>query len=205
MSSFLLVQGNSVPNLEGIAEGYCIRDCNTFFHIIINVSAENIERVFCSLCACVREPGFLLLEHGTNRKMEEELRTKDTDPFHKDVYYLDGLTTESLLQLMAPYMGLLVNDGEINFGFGSHQGTDEVFVGPYKIFNVYSNEPQKYEEILLDHGYQQSEPLKTVWETFTEETPGGRMCVTRDGLDIYQMVEQLQEKGLYLAERRADK
>ncbi|MHC4401329.1 MAG: hypothetical protein ACYTG0_16780 [Planctomycetota bacterium] len=62
------------------------------YHVFtVNVSAENIHDAFCRLASEVNEPAFLLLETGTHRDIEQELRKNDTDPFHKDVYYLDGL------------------------------------------------------------------------------------------------------------------
>jgi hypothetical protein len=105
--------------------------------MIINVSAENIDNVFKSLCARVRSPGLLLLEHGTNAENENELRKSDTDLFHKDVFYLDGLEHKYFFELFDQYKELLINDGEINFGLGAHIGVDEIFVGPYKIFTIF--------------------------------------------------------------------
>ena len=202
--TFTVVQGNHIPNLEGIMEGYSITQNNDFYQITINVSAENIDSVFKSLCKKVKTPGFLLLEHGTNENIEKQLRKSDLDPFHKDVYYLNGLDWESFLNLYIEFRELLVNDGEINFGYGSHTGVDEVFVGPYKIFTIFTEEVEKYIEVLSDLGFERVVDIKTVWNNFSEETPGGRMIIKHNSIDIYEMVELLTKKGLYLAERRED-
>lgn len=201
---FRIVKGNHVPCLEGIEEGYSIRKNKEFYQLTINVSAENIDSVFRSLCIKVRTPGFLLLEHGTNAKIEEQLRKSDMDPFHKDVYYLDGLDHASFFQLYDQYKELFINDGEINYGFGSHTGIDEVYIGPYKIFTIFTDEVEKYFSALLDVGIPRVDELKTVWQNFTETAPGGRMTIKHNGIDIYNMVELLTEKGLYLGERRED-
>lgn len=198
------MKGNHVPCLEGIEEGYTVRKNKEFYQLIINVSAENIDRVFRSLCMRIRTPGFLLLEHGTNTKIEEQLRKSDTDPFHKDVYYLDRLEHASFFQLYDKYKELLINDGEINYGFGSHTGMDEVYIGPYKIFTIFTDEVEKYFEVLSDVGIPKVEELKTVWQNFTKDAPGGRMTIKHNGIDIYKMVELLTEMGLYLGERRED-
>lgn len=123
---FNTVKGVCIPNLEGIKEGYNIIENTNYFQINVNVSAENIDSLFKKLCTKVRTPGFLLLEHGTNEELEKQIRKSDTDPFHKDIYYLDGLELKSFFDLYNQYKDLLVNDGEINYGFGSHIGTDEL-------------------------------------------------------------------------------
>lgn len=48
------------------------------------------------------------------------------------------------------------------------------------------------------------EQMRTVWSTFTADTPGRRICVKKNGIDIYEMIEELKEQGLYLAERRSE-
>lgn len=201
---FSIVRGNSVPNLEGIAEGFSIVSSGNSYQFTINVSAENIDNVFKSLCGKVRTPGFLLLEHGTNRNIEKQLRKSDSNPFHKDVYYLDGLDWESFLDLYIEYSELLVHDGGINLGFGSHSGLDEVFVGPYKIFTIFTDEVEKYIEVLTSLDLPRVEKIKTVLQNFTKDSPGGRMTIKHNDIGIHEMVEKLSKRGMYLAERRED-
>lgn len=155
-SEFKIVEGNHVPNLKGIGEGYCVeKKSDNRLDITINVSAEKIDTVFRALCSLVRTPGFLLLEHGTNIKSEEKLRKSDNDPFHKDIYYLDGLELSEFMELYGKYAHLLINDGEINFGFGSHDGLDEVFVGTYKVFTILTDDIEKYRVMLDNLGYKE--------------------------------------------------
>lgn len=202
--TFNVVKGNYIPNLDGIMEGYSIIQNDSLFQITVNVSAENIGNVFRRLCEKVKTPGFLLFEHGTNATIEKQLRKSDSDPFHKDVYYLDGLDWEVFLNLYNEYNELLINDGEINFGFGSHMGTDEVFVGPFKIFTIFTEELEKYIDVLSDLGFERLEDIRTVWDNFSESTPGSRNIIKHNGIDIYDMIELLTQRGLYLAERRED-
>jgi len=200
---FQTVEGNHVPNLTGIQEGYTKKYVNDYWHLAANVSAEHIEKMFCDLCAKVREPAFLLLEHGTNQKEEENLRQSDQDPFHLDVFYLDGLDYKRFEAIYDVYHELLVHDGEICFGYASHNGTDEVYVGAYKIFHIYTDTPEKYEQVLERAGFVLLENMKTVWDTFTADTPGARRCIKKNNIDIYEMVNQLKEQGLYFAEYRS--
>lgn len=204
LRKFKLVQGVHVADLHGIFESYSVIERKNHSTITVNVSAENIDKLFRLMVAEVRTPGFLLLEHGTNINVENELRKSDSGSYHKDVYYLDGLSLEDFIKIYSQYDELLTEDGEVNYGFGSHNGTDEVFVGPYKVFNIYTDQPYKYIELLEQNGIPRVDHMKTVWDTFTQDIPGMRTVIKINGIDIYEMVEQLKQKGLYLAERRED-
>jgi hypothetical protein len=132
------------------------------------------------------------------------LRKGSSDPFHRDVYYLDGLTWPVADGIFTSYEVLLTHDGEANFGYGSHTGHDEVLVGAYKIFYVYADNAEKYQVALQEMGFQETPQVKTVWHTFTQQSPGRRNVLTDANPTIWQMAEELKEKGLYLAERRPD-
>lgn len=91
---FQLVEGNYAANLQDIQEGYTREYNGSYWCFQVNVSAEHIDSLFRKLCALVRQPSFLLLEHGTNQKEEDQLRSSSQDPFHKDIFYLDGLDSQ---------------------------------------------------------------------------------------------------------------
>ena len=205
IKSFQLARGVQVGDLTGIDEGYSIR-LNPAGHYVftINVSAEKISAVFRELAAQVREPGFLLFEIPTHRDDEEPLRKNPSDPFYRDVYYLDGLTWRDADDLLTAHEQLLTHDGEIDFGFGSHSGRDEVLVGHYKIFQVFADEPNKYQLALARLAYMEVPELRTVWQNFTRETPGQRHVLKDEKPTIYEMIEELKGEGLYFAERRPD-
>jgi len=203
-NNFKPAKGIRVSNLDGIQEGYCVAEQQNYFIITVNVSAENIDFVFHSLCKKVRTPAFLILEHATHRDIERELRKNDTDSLHKDVFYIDGLQYKDFLKLYEKHKELLINDGMVQFGFGSHDGYDEVFVRKYKIFTIYADVPSKYTDELEQLGIGRDDNLKTVWENFTDETPGRCETISIDNKNIYDMFEELKESGLYFAERRED-
>lgn len=202
---FQLPKGVQIADLSGIREAYSISKTEDGYYALrINVSAERIEPVFARLASEVKPPAFLLLETGSHRDVEKELRKNDTDPLHKDVYYLDGQTWADAKPKLAAYTHLLTHDGGINFGFGSHEGHDEVFVGPYKIFSIYADEPAKYETALHELGFVKVEHLRTVWEHFSQSSPGRRNVLVDSKPTIWEMVEALKGQGMYLAERRED-
>ncbi|RCW49339.1 hypothetical protein [Halanaerobium sp. ST460_2HS_T2] len=202
--NFQVVQGVSVPNLNDIYESYSITTINNYSKIIVNVSAENITDLFLCLVELITLPGFLVLEHGTNQKVEQKLRKKKYDPLHKDVFYLDGLTLVDLKHIFSEYKELLVNDGEINFGFGSHEKTEEIYIGPYKVFYIYCENTRKFEDLLQHNNIKKVDKVKTVWSNFSKKTPGRREVIEVNGINIYEMIKKLKQQGLYLAERRED-
>ena len=202
---FRLARGVHVPDLTGIREAYST-EVSTRGHTVftVNVSAERLELVFRRLSSEVVEPGFFLLETGTPEAVEKELRRSSTDPLHKDVRYLDDISYQDLVQILRRYGDLLVHDGGVNFGFGSGTGIDEVFVGPYKVLQIYADDPQKYILALSDLGLERDPELRTVWSNFTRENPGTRQVLTDVETTIWDMIGELEREGLYFAERRAD-
>jgi len=202
---FQLAEGIEVKDLSGIREAFSIRrETEGDYFIQINVSSPNIIRVFRELAAEVNEPGFFLVEVGSPEEAEKQIRKKESDPFHKDVYYLDGKNWKDISPIIVKYQYLLSQDGGVNYGFGSHSGRDEVFVTAYKIFHIYADEPSKYIKTLLKLGFKEVDSLRTVWDNFTIDMPGRRNVLTHAKPNIWAMIENLKKDGLYFAERRED-
>ncbi len=138
-SGFQLAEGIEVSSLEGISEGYSEDRTEEGYHLFtVNVSAENIPSYFLTLSQMVGEPAYFVVEVPVDEAEEQQLRQDDTDPFHKAVYYLDGIDYTQAEAIFRSYQRLFVHDGMVNFGFGSQQGYDEVFVGEYKIFTIFA-------------------------------------------------------------------
>ena len=198
-------EGSRSGNPIGVHEGYSVtRRPEGYSFFVVNVSAQNIPKVFLLLATRVGEPGFVTIEVGTHRDEETKLRRKDTDPLHKDAYYCDGLTRVAAANIFRKYEALLVNDGGVNFGYGSHKGHDEVFIAAYKIFLIYADEPEKYRSALAQLGFEEKPKLKTVWDTFTKSSPGTRTVLQDVPVTIWDMIEELKGSGLRFAERREE-
>ncbi len=203
--TFQVARGIDVPSLSGIHEAYATEVAtNGQTTFTVNVSADRLEAVFDVLSSEISDPGFLLLEVSTHLSIEKTLRQSSSDPFHKDVYYLDGISHQQLLDIFKRYGELLIHDGGINFGYGGRVGVDEVFVGPYKVLYIYTGTAEKYEHALGKLGFQKEQNLKTVWDNFTSESPGRRNTVTVENKTIWNVIEELKDSGLYFAERRED-
>jgi len=51
---------------------------------------------------------------------------------------------------------------------------------------------------------KQTENLVIAWDTFSEESPGVSKKIELDGKDVYSIIEDFKDWGIYLAERRID-
>lgn len=195
---FELIQGVSVTDLTGIESAYSVGEG----YIDAVLSAELIRPALEALLRLLDEPHFFYLELPCDEKKENELRKSKRDPMHVDVYYLDNCTREVTLAILDRYGDLLINDGLVRFGFGSHKTNDEVDVLKYQQIVVYGGE--RYAAAFKGLGLPQTGELKTMWDNFTPETPGACSNVEIEGEKIYDIPDLLQDAGMYYAETREE-
>jgi len=204
-SNFRLARGVHVTDPRGIHQAYDLVEARKDYWVFtINISAENIGRSFISLARQVRKPGHFILEIGTRRDDQAVPRINPDDPCYSEVHYLDGISPRRVSSIYSRYESLLAHDGRTNFGFGSHHGVDEVYVGPYKIFRIFTNTPKKYVAALNRLKVPREEKIRTVWKTFTVRTPGRRDILADTPAILESMLARLRAAGLYFAERRKD-
>jgi hypothetical protein len=58
--------------------------------------------------------------------------------------------------------------------------------------------------MLNDFGIPEEVKIKTVWSTFTEQSPGECYKIEIDGINIYDLVQALEPEGLFFAKRRVE-
>ena len=112
------------------------------------------------------------------------------------------LSKQILLELIKEYGELLINDGMVCFGLASHISHDELYFGKYMIAKIFSADEQRYKNLMDKNDITLEENIKTVWDNFSRETPGTTNSISVDGKNIYDVLEDLKEYGLYFAERR---
>jgi hypothetical protein len=203
MGNFKLANGMKVSNMNGIHECYELEYRNSRFVFTANISATHIEKFVRLFCEGLVEPCFLILETPTNGNVENILRETEPNTTHCDVFYLDGLSRERLLALIDKYGALLINDGMVHFGFASHKSHDELYFADYNIATLFTPEKKEgYKQVFADFDIPEEDEIKTVWQNFSYNTPGDLFSIEVDGKDIYDIIEELKEEGLYFAERR---
>ena len=196
--AFELIQGVDVTDLSGINSAYLAGEG----YIDAVLSAELIRPTIEALLKLLDEPHFFYLELPCDEKKENELRKTKRDPLHIDVYYLDNCTREVSLAILDRYGELLINDGLVRFGFGSHKTNEEINVLKYQQLVVYGD--GKYAAAFDGLGVKASDELRTMWDNFTPDTPGTCMSVEIEGEKIYDLPELLKDAGMYFAETREE-
>jgi hypothetical protein len=208
MADFLLAKGVHVPNIEGIHECYIITerirpsDGSLFYTFTVNVSIDKLRPLLTSFIEGLGEPCFFICETGASRQEEATLRKSENDPFHNNVYYKDGCSRSELMNILEAYGEWFIQDGMSCFGFASHNSKDEIYVGRYKVTNLFTNDPRQYESLLEHFDIPREDKMRTVWDSFTSESPGECWLVTIEGQTVHNIIAQLLKDGLYLAEQR---
>lgn len=208
---FQMIKGASIPDASALKEEYTV-SCN---QLTANVSAEHILPVFEAFLRQMREnePLYLFIEVPckvqAEQRFNEPTQTEDrtVEEFHKDVYYLDGLFQEQMLMFLHSGVGeLLIHDGLTHFGFGSLESQTEL--GKYK-YNVLIGYTQKEPVDRLSYLFKTlsipcSSSITTAWDLFSQNNPGNSYRYEFKGKNVYDLVEEMKELGLYKAETRAE-
>lgn len=196
-AAFKTAAGVKVPSVEGLFNSYELDEKDGIARFALNVSVDTLSALMDRFIAELEAPAFFVLELPAKNNEENELRNKADDPMHKNVYYLDNLSAEELAQLWEENRELLLNDGMVAFGFASHITGEEIYVGKYKVSYIFSRSQAKHEAILEEMGFEQVKTIDTVWKHFTQSTPGSTFLLTVDGKTIYDLLEELTERGMY--------
>lgn len=198
LMEFTLAPGNNVPDLSGIHSAYSKTE-NGFSAVL---SYEVIMKILPELVDCLEEPVFFFLEIPCNENEEKELRKKDTDPFHYNVYYLDNCTKSVAQAILKRYGELLAADGLVKYGFGSHKTGEEIYCVKYQEIYIYGG--NSFGRVFEKNAIDEEKNYKSLWDNFSEETPGECAAVEFNGETVYNIVENLSAEGMYKAEVREE-
>ncbi len=204
---FKLASGVNVPDLSGIAQGYCVRLNDMLTSITVNISREHLETVFLTLARLVLTPAFMVIEHPVSSRGKKLIKKIDkkklaADPYPKAIYYRDDLDFDSFPEIWQTIRRHCLDDGATTFGFASHKGYDKVYVSRYKIARIDTAQPYKYLIALDELGFKKTDNLITVQDILSDKNPGSTISVEIDGKSIFEQVETLKNMGFYLAEHR---
>lgn len=190
-----MIKGCKIYDPSILFEGYA----QTEFGFIANVNAEKMESLLKDYVRLHNEDCFIIIEVPTNIKEETA-----SDGTHRDVYYLDGLTPNRVIEFLDVFGVWFIHDGLSSFGIGLHSGANEIVLGKYNVVTVYTKTPQKHINFFESRGIREVDDLKTAWDYFTGDTPGDSFLYKHEGKNVYDMVEYLKRYGLYFAERREE-
>ena len=195
-----MIKGCKVNDPSILFEGYE----QTELGFMANVNAEKLQPLLERFVLLHNEDCFIIIEIPTNAKDETAVTSGGSQPLHKDVYYLDGLTPDRTIEFLRVFGEWFIHDGLSSFGIGLHSGANEILLDKYNVVTVYTQTPQKYTNYFESHDIQEVFHLKTAWDYFDQDKPGESFLYEYKGKNVYDMVEYLKRYGLYFAERRED-
>lgn len=186
-------KGSIIPNNTLLKEEYKKEKNN----IIANVDVDKIHILLEKFIDVQSEELFLFIEIPTNLN---ELENKHENSI--DIYYKDGLTKDEAHSLLKEYGEILINDGLCKFGFGTKSFNDEIMSHKYNVVTLFSKNIDKYKKLLNELKIAETNNYKSAWYFFTNNTPGISNIYEKDGKTVFDIVEELEEKGLYFGERK---
>ncbi len=71
-------------------------------------------------------------------------------------------------------------------------------------YNVTMLTNNYYNDFFEAHGIEKVESLITAWDTFSDATPGQAERCDYEGKSVYDLPEELEDWGMYLADTRAE-
>lgn len=197
---FNLAQGIEVDNLFDTHECYEIKDNN----ILANISFEKLTKIITDLCKELTESLFFFIEVPCDEKTEKELQKNDENNLHKSVYYLDNCNLKVILAIIKRYGDLLFNDGLVEFGFASHIDEDEIYIQKYKLLSIYAKDINKYLKVFEKYNIPLEDNIKTIWDVLSKDNVGTCTSIDFNGENIYDIVDNLTETGLYFSHNAED-
>jgi len=194
---FQTASGVTIPFPDKIKEEFQLFDNR----ILFNISFEKLNCLIAEFIHKLQEPLYFVLELPLSQQEEAEIkiRTSKYQPVHKKVCYLDGQSKEQIKEIFHTHGHLLLNDGMAQFAVYSHISKDGIYIKKYKIATLFSNNPSTYVAFLEKYGLTQTNNIITTWDFFSPETPGEVRRVEINGLDSFDVYDELVKKGLYVA------
>lgn len=191
---FQTAPGVTIPFPDKIQEEFKVYDGKSIY---ANISFEKLKPMLTEFYHSLPEPLFFVLQLPLS--IHEERKMGDSNTFHQEVCYLDGQTKSQIDDIMEKYGQILLEDGMSQFAVASHVNNEEIFIQKYKLTAFYSSSPRRFIPFLQRYGLTETDNLITVWNTFSQETPGECRRVSINGFDVYDVAEQLKKQGMYRA------
>ena len=191
---FQTAPGVTIPFPEKIQEQFQVYEGQS---IRANISFEKLKSLLTEFYQSLPEPLFFVLQLPLS--IQEERQLGHDKILHQEVCYLDGQTRDQMDSILNTYGQILLEDGMSQFAIASHVNHEEIFIQKYKLTDLYSPSPRRFIPLLQRYRLTETDHLFTVWDTFSQETPGECRRISIQGLDAYAIAERLKEKGMYRA------
>ena len=199
MSDFNLAEGYEIQDFSSLEECFQVTDDN----IVANISSNNLYKIILDMISLLPEPVFFFIEAPCDDDEEKSLSSNNSTT-HKKVYYLDNCNHKVARAIMKRYGELLINDGLVQFGFGSHSSEEEIYIKKYNLFSVYSNNISEYAKVFKNNNIKKTTKIKTAWDILSNDNSGTCTMVEYNGESIYDIIENLADVGMYFSHNAED-
>jgi hypothetical protein len=150
----------------------------------------------------VARPGSFILELPCNQQVEEQLRTQDTDPLHRDTFYPLRVDAFGAAALLTKDQRPQIHDGGTMLDFASQDGRDEDIILPCEVATILTHEPLEFVEAHRACGLKDRQGVGTAHENLGQDGPG-RGGAPRDGTGRrLVMLDDLMRQGLHHVGRK---
>ena len=191
---FQTASGVTIPFPEKIREQFQVFEGRA---IRANISFGKLKFLLTEFYHSLPEPLFFVLQLPLS--IQEERQLGHDKILHQEVCYLDGQTQNQIDSILNLYGQILLEDGISQFAVASHTSREELFIKKYKLIELYSPSPRRFVPLLQRNGLTETARLFTVWDTFSQTTPGKSRRIPMDELDVYVIAERLKKLGMYRA------
>lgn len=197
-----MIPGAHVPTPELLIPSYMLSDG----YLTANVNAEDILPMINSFIDLHEGPFFLILEAPSSLQDESPDDKGNIEQFHKDVYYLDGMSAPFIHEILSIVGPVLVGDGLTQVGVGVHNDNAEIMTEKYNVVSIFlgPNSAEPYQDLMRRYSIPQLPSITTAWSTFSQSSPGESIAIELEGHTAKDAIETLKGIGLYLAERREE-
>ena len=76
--------------------------------------------------------------------------------------------------------------------------------GKYNVCQIYTQNPDDYEDFFEPHEIERTDNLITGWDVVSPETPGICSRYDENGKSVYDIPKMFEDWGIYLAEQREE-
>ncbi len=195
LENFKLIPGNFISDIASVTEGYCFYPTGA----VCSVSAEHLEPLAVKAVNILKKPLFFFMEIPCTEEEEKCLG----EGLHKNVYYLDNCTKEVCLAIIERYRHLLFTDGYVEFGFGSADD-EEIYFRKYQNVSIITEKTNDFRKAFTELGIKNMKNITFAGDVICPENPGYRQAVEAEGEDIYTMLANLKEVGMYFSHTADD-
>lgn len=197
-----MIAGARVPAAEILIPSYMLSDG----YLTANVNAEDILPLINSFIDLHEGPFFLIVETPSSLQDESPDDKGNIEQFHKDVYYLDGMSAPFIHEILSIVGPVLVGDGLTQVGVGVHNSNAEIMTEKYNVVSIFlgPNSAEPYQDLMRRYAIPQLPSITTAWSTFSQSSPGESVAIELEGHTAKDAIETLKGIGLYLAERREE-